>query len=248
MKKVATILLTLALAVTAAIGVSADETVTVNTTTVSLEKQPLTIELKGSWKVWTSEYHDKELEEAWGENEVSWLEWADKYNFIAEMERNTGTETAMIRCIPDVSERMGENWKDMTEDELSSIASAFIYSMSEDERNAVVGFNMHTADSAKFIVIDMYDESSGIISRMAYTVDGGNMYTFMFSKIYDGTDIQSEWNSELNTVKFEYTPRAEEKSESKINGSLFEKVGVTLMLMAVLLFCIIVYGKIKTKK
>ena len=64
MKKIATILLTLALAVTAAIGVSADETVTVNTTTVSLEKQPLTIELKGSWKVWTSEYHDKELEEA----------------------------------------------------------------------------------------------------------------------------------------------------------------------------------------
>ena len=143
---------------------------------------------------------------------------------------------------------VGENWKDMTEDELSSIASAFIYSMSEDERNAVVGFNMHTADSAQFIVIDMYDERSGILSRMAYTVDGGNMYTFMFSKIYDGTDIQSEWNSELNTVKFEYTPRAEEKSESKINGSLFEKVGVTLMLMAVLLFCIIVYGKIKTKK
>ena len=248
MKKIATILLTLALAVTAAIGVSADETVTVNTTTISLEKQPLTIELKGSWKVWTSEYHDKELEEAWGENEASWLEWADKYNFIAEMERNTGTETAMIRCIPGASERMGENWKDMTEDELSSIASAFIYSMSEDERNAVLGFNMHTTDSAQFIVIDMYDKSSGILSRMAYTVDGGNMYTFMFSKIYDGTDIKSEWNSELNTVKFEYTPRAEEKSESKINGSLFEKVGVTLMLMAVLLFCIIVYGKIKTKK
>lgn len=248
MKKLTAIIMTLALSFAAATGVSANETVTVNTTTVSLEKQPVTIELKGSWKVWTGEYHDKELEDDWGETEESWLDWANKYNFIAEMERNNGTETAMIRCIPGVSERMGESWLGMTEDELSPIASAFIYSMSEDERNAVVDFKMQTADSAQFIVVDMYDESSGIISRVAYTVDGGNMYTFIFSKLYDGTDIQSEWSSELNSVKFEYTPRAEEKGESKINGALFEKVGVTLMLMAVLLFCIIVYGKIKTKK